>query len=470
MTTDWGALQRAIEGDVVLPGSADYESVRKPVMARFEHVRPSAVVRCATPADVAATLAVARGLSLPTAIRSGGHSVAGRSSTDGIVLDVTPMRSVAVAEEVATVGAGVRLGDLYDELAEHGLTIPAGCGSSVGIAGLTLGGGLGILGRKHGLTCDHLLRAQVVLADGRVVECDEHHDGELFWALRGAGGGHFGVVTSLMFRTLPAPATTVFHLVWPPAAAAAVVEAWQAYAPDAPEELDATLRLTANRDGGRLPPGRVEVVGSLLDGEADAAELLSDFVGRVGTDPVAASRRHLPHRAAKQYLEGLGSVEDRREPSDPEQPPHPAHLYTKSEFLRRPLPSETIGTLVEHLSQELAPGQSREVDFLPWGGAYNRVPTDATAFAHRGERFLVQHLVQVGADAAPAERAAARDWMARSWTLVHPWGSGGVYPNFPDPDLRDWAHAYYGTNYDRLRRVKAAYDPDGFFRFHQSLP
>src|SRR5215212_766588 len=132
MTTDWGALQRAIDGDEVMPGSANYESVRKPVMARFEHVRPAAVVRCATPTDVAATLAVARGLRLPTAIRSGGHSVAGRSSTDGIVLDVTPMRSVAVAEEVATVGAGVRLGDLYDELAEHGLTIPAGCGSSVG--------------------------------------------------------------------------------------------------------------------------------------------------------------------------------------------------------------------------------------------------------------------------------------------------------------------------------------------------
>jgi FAD/FMN-containing dehydrogenase len=468
MTTDWGALQRAIEGDVVLPGSADYESVRKPVMARFEHVRPSAVVRCATPADVAATLAVARGLRLPTAIRSGGHSVDGRSSTDGIVLDVTPMRSVAVAEEVATVGAGVRLGDLYDALAEHGLTIPAGCGSSVGIAGLTLGGGLGILGRKHGLTCDHLLRAQVVLADGRVVECDEHHDGELFWALRGAGGGHFGVVTSLVFRTLPAPATTVFHLAWPPTAATAVVRAWQTYAPDALEELDATLRLTASGDDGRQHG--VEVVGSVLDCEADATELLGELVGRVGVDPVAASRRHLPHRAAKRYLEGLGSVEDRRERSGPERPLQPGHLYTKSEFFRRPLPAETIATLVEHLIQGLAPGQSREVDFLPWEGAYNRVPVDATAFAHRRERFLVQHLVQIGADAAPAERAAARDWMARSWTLVHPWGSGGVYPNFPDPDLQDWAHAYYGTNYDRLRRVKAAYDPDGFFRFHQSLP
>jgi FAD/FMN-containing dehydrogenase len=467
MTADWGALQRTIDGDVVLPGSADYESVRKPVMARFEHLRPAAVVRCATPADVAATLAVVRGLRLPMAVRSGGHSVAGRSSTDGVVLDVTPMRSVTVADEVATVGAGVRLGDLYDALASQGLTIPAGCGPSVGIAGLTLGGGLGILGRKHGLTCDHLLGAQVVLADGRIVDCDEQHDGELFWALRGAGGGQFGVVTSLVFGTLPAPATTVFHLVWPPAAAAAVVQAWQAFAPDAPDELDATLRLTAAGDGERAPG--VEVVGSALDGEADAAELLAELVGRVGADPVEASRRHLPHRAAKRYLEGLGSAED-RERSGPERPPQPAHLSTKSEFFRRSLPGETVAALVEQLTQGLPSGQSREVDFLPWGGAYNRVPADATAFAHRGERFLVQHLVQVGADAAPAERGAARDWLARSWTLVHPWGSGGVYPNFPDPDLQDWAHAYHGTNYDRLRRVKAAYDPDGFFRFHQSLP
>jgi FAD/FMN-containing dehydrogenase len=466
MSVDWRALQRAIDGDVVLPGSPEYELVRKPVMVRFEQVRPAAVVRCATPADVAATLAVAGGPGQGTAIRGGGHSVAGRSTTDGVVLDVAPMRSVAVAGEVATVGAGVRLGDLYDALATHGLTIPAGRGPSVGIAGLTLGGGLGILGRKHGLTCDHLLGAQVVLADGRVVECDEHHDGELFWALRGAGGGQFGVVTSLVFRTLPAPTATVFHLAWPPNAAAAVVRTWQAWAPDGPDELDATLRLTAAGDGER-PPG-VEVVGSVLDGQAEAVELLGELVDRVGVDPVAASRRHLPHRAAKRYLEGLGSVEDRPERSGPEPPP--SHLYTKSEFFRRPLPVETVAALVEHLTRGLAPGQSREVDFLPWGGAYNRVPADATAFAHRGERFLVQHLVQVGTDAAAAERDTARDWLAGSWALVHPWGSGGVYPNFPDPDLQDWAGAYHGTNYDRLRRVKAAYDPGGFFRFHQSLP
>jgi FAD/FMN-containing dehydrogenase len=164
----------------------------------------------------------------------------------------------------------------------------------------------------------------------------------------------------------------------------------------------------------------------------------------------------------------LGSVEDRRERSGTEQPSRPDHLYTRSEFFRRPLPDETVAALVEHLTQGVALGQSREVDFLPWGGAYNRIRADATAFVHRAERFLVQHLVMIRA--ASAERAAAREWLDGSWALVHPWGSGGVYPNFPDPDLQDWARAYHGSNLDRLRRVKAAYDPGGFFRFHQSLP
>jgi FAD/FMN-containing dehydrogenase len=457
---DWQALQAAVAGRVVLPGAPDYEALRKPVMARFANLRPAAVVLCRTPADVAATIAFARRTGLQAATRSGGHSVAGRSSTNGIVIDVTPMSSISVSGDVATIGAGVRLEALYDALAEHGRTIPAGCGPSVGIAGLTLGGGLGILGRKHGLTCDHLLRAQVVLADGRVVDCDQQHDGELFWALRGAGGGHFGVVTSLVFGTLPAPEVTVFQLAWPLAAAAEVVQAWQAWAPDAPDELDATLRLTAAGDGERPP--RVDVVATVLDGEADAERLAGELVGRVGADPVEASRRHLPHREAKRYLEGLGSVEDRHE--------QPGHLYTKSEFFRQPLPGETVAALVGHLSQGLAPGQSREADFLPWGGAYNRVRGNATAFAHRGERFLVQHLVTVSPDAPTTERDATRGWLARSWALVHPWGSGGVYPNFPDPDLQDWARAYHGSNYERLRRVKARYDPDNFFRFHQSLP
>jgi FAD/FMN-containing dehydrogenase len=465
---DWQALQAAIAGGVVVPGAPDYESVRKPAMARFDNVRPAAVVLCKTPADVAATIGLARRTHLPAVIRSGGHSVAGRSSTTGIVIDTTPMGSVSLAGEVATVGAGVRLGGLYDALAEHGLTIPAGSGPSVGIAGLTLGGGLGILGRTHGLTCDHLLRAEVVLADGRVVECDQQHDQELFWALRGAGGGNFGVVTSLVFRTRPAPTATVFQLSWPLAHAAALIGAWQAWAPTGPDALDATLRLTAPGDDERPP--QAELVGTVLGSDAAAAELLDQLVARAGADPAATARRQLPYRAAMRYLDELGSVDDQHQRAAPDQPPQQGHLFTKSEFFRQPLPDETITALVEHLARGSAGGHAREVTFTPWGGTYNRVPPDATAFVHRDELFVVQHLVTVSPDAPTTATDAARGWLARSWALVHRWGSGGVYPNFPDPDLQDWAHAYYGSNYDRLLGVKARYDPDNFFRFHQSLP
>jgi FAD/FMN-containing dehydrogenase len=466
-TADWEALAEAIDGSVVLPGALDYDRVRKPAMARFENVKPEAVVLCGSPADVSAAIAFARRAGLRAAIRSGGHSVAGRSSTEGMVIDVTPMNSVSVDGEVATVGAGARLGDLYDALQEQGRTIASGCGPSVGIAGLTLGGGLGILGRRYGLTCDNLLRAQVVLADGRVVECDEHREEELFWALRGAGGGNFGVVTSFVFRTLAAPSATVFRLIWPIADAAAVAEAWLAWATGGPDELDATLWMTVSGDGESPPV--VEVVGAVLDSEADASGLLDELIAQAGAEPASATQLRLPYREAKRYLSELGTEagQDEQQASDP--PPSEGHLFTKSEFFRRPVPRETIAALVENLTRTPTPGRSLEVTFTPWGGAYNRVPADATAFVHRNEQYLVQHLIVIDPDPSTADIEAARDWLKRSWELVHPWGSGGVYPNFPDPDLENWADAYYGENYERLLRIKAKYDPNDYFRFHQSL-
>jgi FAD/FMN-containing dehydrogenase len=466
--SDWELLQEAVAGTVIRSGAPDYDSVRRPAMARFENVRPKAVVRCKTPADVSATISFARRIGLQIAIRSGGHSVAGRSSTEGIVVDVTPMSSVSVEDGVATVGAGVRLGDLYDALQEHGLTIPAGCGPAVGIAGLTLGGGIGILGRRYGLTCDHLLRAQIVLADGSVVECDEHQHEELFWALRGAGGGNFGVVSSFVFGTVPAPPATVFDAVWPLDQASALVEAWQGCAPTAPDGVDATLRLTTAVDRGRGP--RVEVVGTALGSDADADEFLGDLTARAGTEPAVAWRRQLTHREAKRLLDQIGSLDDQGEQAATERPAPQGHLFTKSEFFRQPLPRDTITELVDNLSQRVTTGQTREVAFLPWGGAYNRVRVDATAFPHREELFLIQQLLDIPPHASASERDAGGRWLARSWALVHPWGSGGVYPNFPDPDLEDWALSYYGENCTRLLRVKALYDPENFFHFHQSLP
>jgi FAD/FMN-containing dehydrogenase len=454
---DWDALRGAIAGEVILPGSPGYELARKPPIARFHDVLPAAVVRCATPADVGATVRLARRAGLPTATRSGGHCFAGHSSTRGVVIDVTPMRSVSVEGGVATVGAGARLGELYDSLAALGRTIPAGCGPSVGIAGLTLGGGLGILGRSYGLTSDHLRAAQAVLADGRVVDCDDHHDQDLLWALRGAGAGGFGVVTSLVFGTVPAPAVTSFHLVWPHGRAVPAIDAWQSWAPAAPDELAASLLVTAPADLGRPPA--VHLFGAMLGAGPDTEKLLDELVVRVGADPASAALEHLPFRDAKRYLAEHGPGDDRPL----------GQLFSKSEFFGRPLPSEAVAAVVDNLSELRVQGQSRELDFTPWGGAYNRVRADATAFVHRDARFLLKHAVVVGPGASPAERRASRRWLASSWAAVHPWGSGGVYPNFPDPDLDGWAHAYYGANDGRLRRAKRRYDPDNVFRSPQSL-
>jgi FAD/FMN-containing dehydrogenase len=455
---DWRALRRAISGKVVLPGSPGYKAARKPAMANFHDARPRAVVLCETPDDVSKTILFARDSGLRAAPRGGGHCFAGRSSTDGIVIDVSSMRSVSVNGGVATIGSGARLGGVYDALDEHGLTIPAGCGPTVGISGLTLGGGLGILGRRHGLTADNLIGAQVVLADGRVAECDEDREPDLFWALRGSGGGNFGVLTSLVFETVPAPDATAFHLTWPFARAPEIVAAWQSWSPAGPDELAASLLVTAPDDP--TEPPAVNVFGAMLGIESDTEELLGDLVVRAGVDPVSKSLKHASYRETKRHLAERGPGDDRPN----------GHQLNKAEFFRGPLPREAVEALVENFGSGRVAGQSRELDFTPWGGAYNRVPTEATAFAHRDELFTLLHVAVVDAGASAGERENARSWLARSWDSVHRWGSGGVYPNWPDPDLEGWARAYHGDNLDRLVRVKGMYDPDGFFRFHQSIP
>jgi FAD/FMN-containing dehydrogenase len=456
MDVDWDTLQGAIAGEVVLPGTPGYELARRPAAPLLPDSRPLAVVRCGSAADVAEVVELARRHGLVCAPRSGGHCFGGRSSTDGIVVDVSPMRSVSVRGDAVTVGAGARLGEIYGSLAEHAVTVPAGCGPTVGIAGLTLGGGLGILGRSRGLTCDSLRSATVVLADGRTVDCDEHHDADLFWALRGAGGGQFGVVTSLTFGTCPAPPATSFHLTWRLSDAVKVIEAWQSWAPAGPDELSASLLATVDGDAERLT-----LFGAMLGAESATTELLGGFAAMAGAVPSSATIRHLPFHATKQYLAGDGSAS----------PPHPpGYTFSKSGFFDRRLPGEAITALVEHLTGERVPGQARELDFTPWGGAYNRVAVHATAFAHRDAMFLLKHSAAVNLHAPAGERGAAREWLARSHATVRRWGNGGVYPNFPDPDLEDWASAYHGVNYARLRRVKARYDPDGFFRFHQAIP
>jgi FAD/FMN-containing dehydrogenase len=466
---NWESLQGRIDGDVALPGSPAYQASPSPFNARFRDVRPAAFMSCASSQDAAEAIGFARRHGLELATRAGGHSFAAHSSTRGVLLDVTPMRSVTVAGGVATVGAGARLGEVYEALQQHDLTIPGGTCPPVGVAGLTLGGGLGILGRRYGVTSDHLIGAEVVLADGRILRCDDHHEEDLFWALRGAGAGNFGVVTTLVFRALPAPPTTTnVHLAWPYAQAAAVVEAWQRWAPTAPDELAASLKITAGTDPDRPPA--VDLYGAFHGSRADAARLVEELVGQVGADPTAAALTPMTWPQTRKFWAELGNTaEESGRPSVP-QPPEAQCLYAKSEFFARPLPAEAVGALLEAFVEGRTSGESRELDFMPWGGAYNRRPPDATAFVHRDQLFQLKHAVVVGPDAPPADQAAAHRAATRSWASVHPWGSGQVFQNFADPDLEHWAQAYYGPNYDRLVRVKARYDPANLFRFQQSLP
>jgi FAD/FMN-containing dehydrogenase len=465
---DWEGLQRGISGQVVLPGSDAYERAYPPFIAWFDDIEPQAVVLCAAPEDAAEVIAFARRHGLATATRSGGHSFAGSSSTRGIVIDVAPMSSVIVTDGVAEVGAGVRLGALYERLLAHDLTIPAGTCPSVGIGGLTLGGGHGILGRAYGLTLDHLLAAQLVLADGRVVDCDEHHHPDLFWALRGAGAGNLGVVTSFTFQPRPAPSMTNFHLAWSYAHAAAVVAAWQRWAPHGPDELTADLALTATGDPAAEPT--VEVYGAVLGTERDASRLLQELVALTGADPREHACRLLSYRdTIRIQAEREGATVQAARPRRA-QVARRGCRFTKSEFFDRPLPTQAIAALVDGLASRRPAGQDRSLEFAPWGGAYRRRSPQATAFAHREQLFMLEHLSSVRPEATTEDKRAAHQWARRSWASVHPMGSGRVYPNFPDPELDDWGWAYYGENYTRLREVKARYDPDAVFHFQQSLP
>jgi FAD/FMN-containing dehydrogenase len=463
--TDWRPLERVIDGEVVLPDSPAYEVRHRPFNARFQEVQPQAIVSCASAQDVSQAISFAGRNGLDMAMWSGGHSFAGHSSTRGVLIDVGPMRTVSVSGDVATVGAGARLGDVYEALQEHGLCIPAGTCPDVGVAGLTLGGGLGILGRMYGVTSDSLVGAEIVPADGRIVTCDAHHEEDLFWALRGAGAGNFGVVTSLVFKPVPAPGATNVHLAWPFSRAADVVAAWQSWAPNGPDRLAASLKVTATGDVDRPPS--VDVYGAVLGTGSDAADLFNQLAVDAGSDPISSSLEHLSFPETRRFW---AQLEDGDQAGDEDAgPSEPVYLFARSEFFRRPLPADAIAALVDAFARDRVPGESRELDFMPWGGAYNRLAPDATAFVHRTELFQLKHAIVAPPDASVNEKEAAHGQVARSWATVHSSASGRVFQNFGYPELESWADAYYGSNLDRLVRVKERYDPDNVFRFEQSI-
>ncbi|MEN3305795.1 MAG: hypothetical protein V7603_1997 [Micromonosporaceae bacterium] len=430
----------SLDGELFNPDSSGYEAIRRPVNAAYREVRPRLVVLCRSVSDVARAMAYATATGNRIAPRGGGHCFAGRSSTDGIVLDLSSLDGIAMADDgVATIRAGARLAQVYAALHAYGQTLPAGCGPTVGITGLTLGGGIGLLGREHGLTCDRLVGAQVVLPDGSVVDCDHDREPDLFWGLRGAGGGQFGVVTSLRFDTLPEPMTTRIEAHWSDIAFEELVSAWQAWAPQAPDEL--TVNLTLESQPGA--PVQATLFGAATLEEGSTRKLLQEFIDRAAVAPTIELRGGLPYHHLKDTF------------ADPRDLPE--RLRIRSEFFSHAMSHRTLASLLTRLDDPGTAGR-RRLTFTAMGGAYNRVADDATAFAHRGERFLLEYIGD-----------ATEPWVDRSWAAAHADGSGHVYPNFPDPALEDWATAYHAGNYSRLAAVKNTYDPHRLFDFPQAI-
>ena len=471
---DWTALARDLAGTLVRPGDAAYATGKLLYDPRFDSQHPAGIAYVKSAADTATCLAFVRKFGVPVAARSGGHSYAGWSGTSGLIVDVSDFKTVAVSGASATVGAGTRLIDFYSGLAAKGRAVPGGSCPTVGIAGLTLGGGIGVTARAYGLTCDSLESVQLVTAAGTVLNATAKEHGDLFWACQGGGGGNFGVVTSFTFRTVPAPAPVLFTLDWPWSRAAQVVAAWQSWAPNAPDELWSNLHLSA-APGGKTPA--IQVGGCYLGSVGDAATLLDQLYARVGAPPsshfLSDPQPFLTAMLAEAGCSSLGLQACHlpgyasggklgRQPQ-----------YAKSDFFTTPLNSAGISTLLAGLvalqKVKGAKGGTGGIAFDALGGAVNRVKPGATAFVHRDALFSAQYTTDWANGAASAGISNQYTWLGKYWSSMRAHASGQAYQNYVDPALPNWQQAYYGANLARLQAVKQKYDPTRLFTFPQAV-
>ncbi|MCH0566129.1 MULTISPECIES: FAD-binding oxidoreductase [unclassified Streptomyces] len=465
----WTALAGDLDGTLVRPGDADWQSARQLYNTRFDSLRPAAVAYVAHADDIRTTLTHARAHGVAVSIRNGGHSYAGWSSGDGrLVIDVSRLDTVRASGATAVVGAGAKLIDVYRALAAKGATIPAGSCPTVGVSGLALGGGHGVVSRAYGLTCDSLTGATLVTADGTRLTADATDHTDLFWALRGAGNGNFGVVTELRFRTHPAPQAVTAYLSWPWSRAAAVLEAWQEWGPSQPDEIWSALHL-ANYTAG-TPTVTVSAFSLGTYGELQNA--VDRLASRVGANAASVSLRRRSYEEAMEIYAGCSAFTDDDQchlpgPTPGRSPQGALHRETytgRSDLFDRSVPATGVRALLAQVKN--VRGGSGTVMLTALGGEVNRVPPTATAFVHRRSRMLAQYIASWHAG---TDGTAARSWLTAAHDAMRPYASGAAYQNYTDPTLKDWRTAYYGAAATRLTQVKRQYDPDRVFSYPQAL-
>ncbi|WP_346133729.1 FAD-dependent oxidoreductase [Lentzea roselyniae] len=437
---------------LIRPGDAAYRDAKLGYFTQYDGQRPSAIARITSPADVQRCIEIARRDGTRITARCGGHSYPGYSTADGaLVVDVRGLNRVDVRPDgTAEVGAGVLLMDLYVALANAGRMMPAGTCATVGISGLTLGGGIGVTARQFGLTCDRLVSAKIVTPDGvhRTVSATEHAD--LFWALRGGGGGNFGIVTSFVFRTEPARNLTTFSLTFPSAALPALLSVWPDWQAKAPDAMTTTVGVGS----GRNP--HVEVSGCFVG--TNAKPLLDDLVRRVGSPPTARREQEQTFLSAMERFAWCKTTDGSCKPSwngGGGTQGRGSYVAT-SRMLTRPITDpQRLAEIFKN-----TPNSYNMIDAM--GGAVGRGP--ASAFPHRSALASIQVELSLQAGEANARRAmgVARDELAKMF------GATG-YVNYLDPQMPDWAGTYYGSSLGRLKEIARKYDPDRVFAFPQGL-
>jgi UDP-N-acetylenolpyruvoylglucosamine reductase len=452
-TTAVDDLRSRVAGQVIAPGDAEYEEARH-VFNGMTDKRPAAVVRCTGPADVAAVIAAARRDGLDLSVRGGAHSAPGFGTNDGgLVIDLSPLQDVAVDPDAKTAraGGGTKWAGFNDATHAHGLATTGGIIGSTGIAGLTLGGGIGYLARKYGLSCDNLLSAEVVTAAGDVVTASETQNADLFWALRG-GGGNFGVVTTFDYRLHPVAEVYGGPIAYPVDRADEVLRMYREYIAEAPEELGGFVGFHLAPPLPFIPEEwhfkNVCLAVPCWAGPIDQGEkMVQPFLDVV--EPVGAMVGPMPYPALNTAFDPL----------------LPAGLqgYWKASFARE-LSDEAIEVHVQHGGK--VPSLQTAVHLYPINGAVQRVGADETAFAYRDVDFSP---VIAGMWEDPADNDANIAWVRGYYEALQPYSAEGGYINFMDEDDQGRIKANYRGDYDRLSKIKAKYDPENVFHLNQNI-
>lgn len=442
-------FRRRLKGGTIDAGDAAYDSARG-IRSLLYDRRPAVIVRAADAGDVAETIQFARTHGLPMAVRSGGHSFAGFSASDGgVLLDLGGMKRIDLDPASATVRvqAGATSGDLAGPANEAGFALTTGDVSTVGLGGLTTGGGIGWMVRKYGLTIDHLISAQVVTADGKVLRVSETEHADLFWAIRG-GGGNFGVVTEFEFRLDPVTEITGGMLVLP--VTKEVLRAWADYAPHAPEELTTIPMIVKAPPAPFIPEHLVgqSVIFMFIVHTGSAEEADRDIAPLRALQPHVDLVARMPYPAIYDFTAVANA---------------PARELLRSLFAEE-LTDEAIAAIVDGMDTVTSPLNAIQLRAL--GGAMARVPADATAFAHRDARFLVT-VIGMWEDAAD-DGTDHRAWMERVFARVRHIETG-VYANFLEHEPERLQQAYPADTYRRLVEVKRRYDPENFFNANQNI-